>query len=35
MGPWQANFNKLRAPKIYNLRADPYERGADSIYYGD
>ena len=35
LGPWQANFNKLRAPKIYNLRADPYERGADSIYYGD
>src|SRR5262249_19434153 len=35
LGVWQGNFNKLRAPNIYNLRSDPFERGTDSIYYGD
>jgi arylsulfatase len=34
-GPWQGQFTKLRAPTIYNLRADPYERGTESLYYGD
>jgi arylsulfatase len=24
---WRQGFNKLRIPKIYNLRADPFERG--------
>ncbi|WP_298253527.1 arylsulfatase [Bradyrhizobium sp.] len=35
LGVWQGNFTKLRAPNIYNLRADPFERGVDGIYYGD
>ena len=35
VGPWQAQFTKLRAPALYNLRADPYERGTESINYGD
>ncbi|HTT03270.1 MAG TPA: arylsulfatase [Steroidobacteraceae bacterium] len=33
-GPWAAQFTRLRTPKIYNLRADPYERGPDSLAYG-
>ena len=33
MGPWTAEFTKLRAPKLYNLRADPFEKGDDSIRY--
>lgn len=32
---WQGQFTKLRAPNLYNLRTDPFERGTDSIYYGD
>jgi arylsulfatase A-like enzyme len=35
VGPWQGQFTKLRIPMLYNLRADPYERGTDSIYYAD
>ena len=35
LGVWQGEFTKLRAPLLYNLRADPFERGTDSIYYGD
>ena len=35
LGVWQGKFTKLRAPMLYNLRADPFERGPDSIYYGD
>jgi arylsulfatase len=35
LGVWQAQFNKLRAPTIYNLRADPFERGPDSILYAN
>jgi arylsulfatase len=34
VGPWASQFTKLRTPKLYNLRADPYERGPDSIEYG-
>ena len=34
IGVWQGNFTKLRAPNIYNLRADPFERGPDSMLYG-
>ena len=34
-GPWQGDFTKLRAPMLYNLRADPFERGTESINYGD
>jgi arylsulfatase A-like enzyme len=35
LGPWQAQFNHLRAPNVYNLRSDPFERGPTSIYYAD
>jgi len=35
LGVWQGEFTKLRAPNIYNLRADPFERGSTSIYYAD
>ena len=34
LGVWQGGFTKLRAPVIYNLRADPYERSTESIFYG-
>jgi arylsulfatase len=33
IGVWQGQFTKLRAPNMYNLRSDPFERGTDSIYY--
>jgi arylsulfatase len=32
---WQGQFTRLRAPMLYNLRSDPFEKGPDSIYYGD
>jgi arylsulfatase len=32
-GVWQTNFDKLRAPNLYNLRADPFERGPTSQMY--
>ena len=35
IGVWQGQFTKLRAPNLYNLRADPFERGTESIYYSD
>jgi arylsulfatase A-like enzyme len=35
LGVWQGQFTKLRAPNIYNLRTDPFERGPESIGYGD
>ena len=35
LGVWQGQFTKLRAPKLYNLRADPFEKGTDSIYYAN
>ena len=35
LGVWQGEFTKLRAPNIYNLRSDPFERGTESIYYAD
>jgi len=31
---WQREFTKLRAPKPYNIRSDPFERGPEGIYYG-
>jgi arylsulfatase len=34
-GIWQGEFTRLRAPNLYNLRSDPFERGPSSIYYGD
>ena len=30
---WMQGFNKLRVPKIFNLRADPFERGDASFLY--
>lgn len=35
IGVWQGEFTKLRAPNLYNLRTDPFERSGDSIYKGD
>ena len=32
---WQGNFTVLRGPNLYNLRADPFERGPDSILFGN
>jgi arylsulfatase len=32
-GVWASEFTKLRAPKLYNLRADPFERGPESQLY--
>jgi arylsulfatase len=32
---WMQGFNKLRVPKIFNLRADPFERGDSSFPYND
>jgi arylsulfatase len=31
---WQRDFTNLRAPKPFNLRSDPFERGDEGIYYG-
>jgi arylsulfatase len=33
IGVWQGDFTNLRAPKIFNLRSDPFERGDESINY--
>jgi len=30
-GPWSAEFTVLRFPKLYNLRADPFEKGPESF----
>jgi arylsulfatase len=35
LGVWQGQFTKLRAPMLYNLRSDPFERGPTSMLYGD
>ncbi|MGH6951863.1 MAG: arylsulfatase, partial [Vitreimonas sp.] len=35
IGVWQGNFTMLRAPNMYNLRTDPFERGPESVYYAD
>jgi arylsulfatase len=32
---WQGNFTKLRAPNIYNLRSDPFEKGPQSMEFGN
>jgi arylsulfatase len=31
---WQRDFTNMRFPNLYNLRADPFERGDESILYG-
>ena len=33
IGVWQGEFTNLRVPKLFNLRADPFERGDESILY--
>jgi arylsulfatase A-like enzyme len=33
IGIWDKEFTNLRAPKIFNLRADPFERGDSSMLY--
>jgi arylsulfatase A-like enzyme len=33
IGVWQGQFTNLRLPKLFNLRADPFERGDESIDY--
>ncbi|MGB7885414.1 MAG: sulfatase-like hydrolase/transferase [Xanthobacteraceae bacterium] len=33
IGVWQGQFTDLRVPKLFNLRADPFERGDQSILY--
>jgi arylsulfatase len=30
---WQEPFSKMRLPKLFNLRSDPFERGDGSILY--
>jgi arylsulfatase len=31
---WEDPFVELRAPHMYNIRSDPFERGNEGIYYG-
>jgi arylsulfatase len=31
---WKREFTNLRAPTVYNLRSDPFERGPESFEYG-
>jgi len=33
IGVWREPFSKMRVPKLYNLRSDPFEGGDDSILY--
>jgi arylsulfatase A-like enzyme len=33
VGVWTGQFTKLRVPKLYNVRSDPFERGPESIEY--
>jgi arylsulfatase A-like enzyme len=32
-GVWKNEFTNLRAPKLFNLRSDPFERGDESMLY--
>jgi arylsulfatase len=32
-GVWTGQFTKLRMPKLYNVRSDPFERGPGSMEY--
>ena len=31
---WEDPFVELRAPHMFNIRSDPFERGPEGIYYG-
>ncbi|MGF6174268.1 arylsulfatase [Ensifer sp. 4252] len=33
IGVWRDQFTTMRTPKLFNLRADPFERGDESIEY--
>jgi arylsulfatase A-like enzyme len=33
IGVWRGQFSNLRLPKIFDLRADPFERGDESLLY--
>ena len=33
IGVWRGEFTNLRVPKLFELRADPFERGDESIQY--
>jgi arylsulfatase len=33
IGVWRGDFTNLRVPKLFELRADPFERGDESILY--
>jgi arylsulfatase len=33
-GVWEREFTNLRVPALYNLRADPFDRGPESFEYG-
>jgi arylsulfatase len=35
MGVWEDPLSPLRVPKIFDLRADPFERGDESFKYTD
>jgi arylsulfatase A-like enzyme len=35
LGVWSGEFTRLRVPNIYNIRADPFERGPEAIGYDD
>jgi len=35
LGVWQGAFTALRAPNLFNLRADPFEEGPDAIGFAD
>ena len=32
---WREQFSKLRLPKLFNLRSDPFERGDESTFFYD
>src|SRR5262249_14910994 len=32
-GVWQGDFTNLRTPDICNMKADPFERGPESLEY--
>jgi arylsulfatase len=33
LGVWREPFSAMRVPKLFNLRADPFERGDESMLY--
>jgi len=33
IGVWREAFTKMRSPKLFNLRSDPFEAGDSSILY--